>query len=332
MAIWDRGADAHAAPLVSGPTEPCQRHEPSEPQEAEPEAIGPIFDPRQAREWALVLQSQGIGYVLEPRHSGWFLHLPPAELARGLDAIDLYERENENWPPPAVRDVPRHAPSSWVAAAFVAMCLFFAYVTGPAALGSSWFALGRSDATLFTSQPWRSITALTLHADARHVLGNALSGTIFGTMVARRIGPGAALLALIVSGAAGNAMNALYHHASGHRSIGASTAVFAAIGMLAALQTVLFYRRSGESRRFGVMDLLAPVIGGLALLGALGSDRHSDIWAHGFGFLAGVLLGVGAGATLPVSARPPSRWLQLGFGALASGLVVGAWWLARTRL
>jgi hypothetical protein len=58
----------------------------------------------------------------------------------------------------------------------------------------------------------------------------------------RRLGAGATALGIVASGALGNLLNAVWHHSvSGHdhASIGASTAVFGAVGLLAATQLVL---------------------------------------------------------------------------------------------
>ena len=290
--------------------------------------IGPLFDGVQAREWALVLQSQSISYVMRNIGDGWILLVPPHEYERALDAIAQYEEENENWPPAPVRDTPRHAPSPVVAMAFFASVLFFLYVTGPVSRASAWFVRGRADAQLLFSEPWRVVTALTLHADAQHVLGNALSGTIFGTMVARRLGPGGALLAIVIAGSLGNLANLAYYFPNAHRSIGASTAVFAAVGILAAVQTVLDWGRRHERRRYGFIDMLAPLVGGLALLGSLGSGRYSDLTAHGFGFVAGLLVGVAAALVVRRRDRPPSRFTQFLAGGAAFLLVGGSWLLA----
>lgn len=290
--------------------------------------IGPLFDGRQARDWALVLQSQSISYVVRHAGEGWLLQVSPLDYGRALDSITLYEEENENWPPAPPRDTPRHPPSAVPALAFFVATLFFFYVTGPASRGSAWFVRGTSDAQLILSQPWRAITALTLHADAQHVLGNALSGTIFASMLSRRMGPGGSLLAIVIAGALGNFVNALYHMPDPHRSIGASTAVFAAVGMLAAVQTSIDWKRRHERRRYGLLDAVAPVVGGLALLGSLGSGRHSDLTAHGFGFAAGVLTGIVA--ALLVRRGSGSRLAQLAAGTAAVALVAGSWFLART--
>lgn len=298
--------------------------------------IGPIVDRQQAREWALVLQSQAIAYVVREAYdegeAGIVLQIAAGDYQRAMRSLELYEEENENWPPPRPRDVPRWEGSAVVPTAFVLAMLFFLYATGPVAGGSRWFSLGRADAVLLASEPWRMVTALTLHADAQHVIGNAISGSIFGVMLGRRIGPGGALLGVVLAGAIGNTFNALHHLAEGHRSIGASTAVFGAIGMLAAVQTALTLGREREDRglqRFRWIDVLAPLVGGATLLGALGAGGgNTDVWAHGFGFLAGIVLGSVAGLWVRRRDRAPSRWVQLASGTLAAAIVLGSWTLA----
>src|SRR5260370_24849726 len=101
-------------------------------------------------------------------------------------------------------------------------------VTGPAASESSWFVRGpASSERILHGEVWRAVTALTLHADMLHVLGNALSGSIFLSAVNRRLGDGRGPLLVLVSGALGHAPNAVWHRGA-HASICASTSVFAA--------------------------------------------------------------------------------------------------------
>jgi membrane associated rhomboid family serine protease len=300
---------------------------PAEPSEDEG-ALGPVSSRRRAREWSLVLQSQAIDSSLEFRPTGWVVRVAEPDRARAQSAIDEYEAENADWPPKRVRDVPRHAPSAFIPIAFAALAFFFAFVTGPSRDGSVWFRLGTADARLLFAEPWRMVTALTLHGDGKHVLGNLISGSIFGAAVSRRLGAGGGLLAIVVAGFAGNAANALYHLSDGHRSIGASTAVFAAVGLLAALQ-VWAHRAAPTTRTSRLLTVLGPVVGGLALLGSLGASPQSDLWAHLYGFLAGVVIGLVVGFVQHRRGEPPRRvWPQLLLGAAGLGIVLGSWQLA----
>ncbi|HSO00647.1 MAG TPA: rhomboid family intramembrane serine protease [Candidatus Nanopelagicales bacterium] len=296
-------------------------------------ALGPVPSERKAREWALVLQSGEIWYLLQLTRAGWVLLVRDDDYAIAASTIDRYESENRDWPPRPQRERARHPSSPFPALLFAAVALFFA-VTGPVAGASHWFRRGTSVAELVLhSEPWRAVTALTLHADTAHVLGNVISGTIFATAVQRRLGPGGAALAIVASGTLGNLANALWYHGilgQGHASIGASTAVFGAIGLLAGTQLLLDRAQaSGAARPF--WQKAAPVAGGLALLGALGASPHSDLLAHLFGLLSGALLGVLAGLGLRGRATSQRRWLQPALGAAAAAIVLGSWQVALIR-
>jgi membrane associated rhomboid family serine protease len=117
-------------------------------------------------------------------------------------------------------------------------------------------------------------------------------------------------------------MTALWYR-TGHLSIGASTAVFGAVGILAATQLTL--DKTAGPRPW--LERAAPVVGGLALLGMLGASPHSDLLAHLFGLFAGILVGLVAGRVMHRSQRS-SPWVQIGCALLTVGIVLGSWGLA----
>lgn len=291
-------------------------------------AIGPV-NQRKVRDWALVLQSMAVWHMVRWTFGGWVLLVRDEDYIRASTSIDRYEVENRDWPPRVTRERPRHAPSIVAPLLFAALVVFF-LVTGPVVSNSVWFQRGRAESTLVLgAEPWRAITALTLHADATHVLGNVISGAIFASAVQRRLGPGGGALAILASGTIGNVANAALHHAMGgdvHRSIGASTAVFGAIGILAATQLVLDHHHTEGKRT--LQQLAAPIIGGLSLLGALGASPQSDLGAHLFGFLGGVLCGLGVALVIRKTRPSPRPWLQIGLGVLTMVIIFGAWRLA----
>src|SRR5207253_8132371 len=104
----------------------------------------------------------------------------------------------------------------------------FYVVTGPAWRESAWARVGAADAArVLHGEPWRAVTALTLHADAAHLLGNVVSCAVFVTALARLVGVGVAGFAVLVAGTIGNLLAAALRRA-GHTSVGASTAIFGA--------------------------------------------------------------------------------------------------------
>lgn len=297
-------------------------------------AIGPIGSERKARDWSLVLQSIEVWHAVHGTSAGWILLVRDADYERSAASIDHYEVENRDWPPRRTRERPRYAESKVAPIIFMALLAFF-LITGPAAGGSRWFQQGSSVAELvFTSEPWRAVTALTLHGDAAHVLGNAVSGTVFASAVYRRLGSGGGTLAVLASGIVGNVANAFWYYGiqgEHHGSIGASTAIFGAIGLLAATQLSVNRSQSDGPPRSWT-ETAGPIVGGLALLGSLGASPSSDLGAHFFGFVAGLVIGLPAGLLVRRHDATPRRWwTQPALGALAAGLVLGSWQLALYR-
>jgi rhomboid protease GluP len=301
-------------------------------------AIGPVTNDRQAREWALVLQSMTIWHAMRRSVHGWVLLVRDEDYERASASIERYETENRDWPPPRARERLRFARSPVALLTFLALAAFF-LVTGPAR-PVRWFTRGQSVADLvLSSEPWRAVTALTLHADAMHVMGNVISGAIFGAAVQRRLGPGGGSLAILASGVAGNLANALWHQArgqGGHVSFGASTAVFGAVGILATTQMFVDRSQRPAGERRGWLEVVAPIVGGLALLGALGAGPRSDLGAHLYGFLAGAVVGLVAALAqarpwrrdAKVDRQPPRWWVQAVLGAVATAVVLVSWQLA----
>jgi membrane associated rhomboid family serine protease len=272
---------------------------------------------RHADEWALVLHSQGIEAAVRRGREGWLLETRAADAADARALLATFERENR--PSPTPLPAPVH-PFPWTAMALGSLALlwFFAW-TGPRGGGSEWFAAGSARASRMVAlgEWWRALTALTLHADLGHVLGNVLAGSLFAGSACARFGTGAGSALVLAAGALGNVANALYYRSGGHDSVGASTAVFAAIGVLAA--DALIARRLPRAGR------LAPFGAALGLFAMLGTSERADFGAHLFGLAAGLALGLPAARALP---RPPHpRWQALA-GALAVLALLAAWSLA----
>jgi membrane associated rhomboid family serine protease len=133
---------------------------------------------------------------------------------------------------------------------------------------------------------FRCVTALLVHTDTLHLLSNIFGIVIFGTTVAYYCGWGVGWLMILLAGAAGNWMTAgWYQHA--HLSIGSSTAVFAAVGLSAALMSRIYTKRDKPSWHSWM-----PVVGAAALMAMVGMAPHTDVAAHFFGFVSGLLFGL----------------------------------------
>ena len=103
--------------------------------------------------------------------------------------------------------------------------------------------------------------------------------------------------------------------------MGASTVVFGAVGILAALSLV-------RNRRHLQSRWPLPVAAGLALLALLGTEgKQTDLGAHLFGFAFGIGLGLAAEYLVEKHGRP-GPLLNALLALLSATVVVAAWWAA----
>ena len=138
---------------------------------------------------------------------------------------------------------------------------------------------------------WRPFTALFLHGDGGHIIGNLASGAVFGALVSKSIGPWKGWAMILLAGTFGNATTSLVTYPEAFISLGASTAVFGALGILSGIGLVENFR---EELRMPWLRVLAPLLAGLVLLGWLGGAAPGegiDVFGHVFGFSVGVLAG-----------------------------------------
>lgn len=269
---------------------------------------------KQIRDYTLVLLSQGIVHRLERTEEGPFeIYVTPENEKKATYQLRLYRREN----PPKEDNPPLPLAVSlqpiWVLLAPV-VCTMADF----GGLVQKMHALGISDADrVLRGEWWRTITALTLHADARHLVGNLISGYIVLNLMSYRIplarmAPFLALASVIANFGVALTVQTDY------RALGYSTFVFAAMGALAVIEFRLMPREThGLLRRF------APLCGAMSLAVFLGLGENADILGHAYGFIAGAVCGLipkkkmlrwGAPTTVTDLA-----WVVLYFGIFALG-------------
>jgi membrane associated rhomboid family serine protease len=222
---------------------------------------------------------------MDRRHGAILVRREWSELA--MAELCAYREENRDWPPPKQPAPPFVPVSAWPSLLMLGGLFFFHAVTGPWQAGSLWFKAGavNSPAILEQGEWQRLITALTLHADQGHLLGNCVIGGAMAQLLCRTVGFGAAWLSLLLAAALGNLLNIVLR-AEPHYSVGFSTAVFAAIGILCGRQLI----GGGPLLR----QLILPLGAGAGLLAMLGSGgeggsaRQTDLGAHLFGLLCGL--------------------------------------------
>lgn len=244
-----------------------------------------------ALEWMAVISSLGGDYFADYTEGNWIILVPQEQYRFFEKQIADYESER------VLFDKQRYECSchttvehntSYSALHVSLILLFIHLISGPSNMGGPLIETGLLSITgLFNGEWWRPITALTLHGDIAHLLSNSMFLIVFVPHICRCIGPTLTWFLILLSGIAGNITTCFFYEAP-HRSLGASTSVFAALGLLAGLAVITKLRERETklaSRAF---------IAGVAMLAVTGLDIDTDVLAHIFGFIYGLIFaGIG---------------------------------------
>jgi len=235
----------------------------------------------------LLLLARSIPFTVEKSFGIKRFYIPLNYEAFARKEIQLFDQENEDWPKGNLRSNDTLFGFSRLHFFIILFLTFFHWSVQNSSDSVDWLGIGMFNTEKVLSGEWyRSVTALTLHADISHLLGNCFGLFIFVNGVYQYIGGGFAWFLVLLSGALGNYLNGVFYQV-GHNSIGASTAVFGAVGILGAFGIRRYYfERKIQTRAF------IPVIGALGLFAMLGTDPRSDVVAHLFGLISGMAVGI----------------------------------------
>jgi len=285
-------------------------------------SVGATVDTDLAQLWSLVLHAADIDHSLHHGEAGWQLLVSEKDIFRATEELRLFSEENRNWPPERAAHSERESiveNSPPVLPVMGALVVFHA-ITGGWEANSHWFASGALDRVrvMHDGQWWRLITALTLHADSAHLLGNVFFGGLLVYSLCRYLGSGIAWFSVLLVGGLANGVNVVLHDDLYH-SIGFSTAVFGMVGMLSGMRL----RRIGDWHE--MVLALGSAASLLALMGS--SGERTDLGAHFWGVVVGLVAGMslaafGAGKR---ALAPTGQWLLFA-GSMA--MVLGSWWCA----
>lgn len=272
-------------------------------------------------EAAMVLEAVGIDSEVLFFDGEFYLIVRPEDEFEAREQLSLYARENRTVPK-AIPPFPPLGRGLHGTVLYIALLILVDGLVKWNDSGRKLVEAGSANAGLiWQGEWWRAITALTLHADIVHLSGNIAFGSLFGLFACQAMGPGIAWFSILIAGAGGNMLSALLQRTS-HISIGASTAVFAALGIQAAYTCVFWHGLSqNKFRRW------SPIAGGIMLLAFLGGPGPKiDVLSHVTGFLAG--LSVGALFGLKGTQYTTSGKWQAISGILTLLLVTIAWYFA----
>ncbi len=279
---------------------------------------------RDAGERALVVLAAGASYWLFEENGEWVLYTTQDDLPRIILELAAYERDERDRSAPVEEMHSGVSPLSLIFYAW-GLAFFFAITCQEP---TRWSELGASTTTqiLNKGEWYRIVTALTLHGDLSHLVGNIAVGIVFAFSLIPLLGTGVTWMLFLITGALGNAINVCVYHETWHSAIGASTAVFGALGLLVGCRVQATIHDSHQFRT-SASELVIPLGSGFALLAFLGTGgERTDYLAHLWGFLVGIPLGAIAAAsrinqrlTLPV---------QLLLACAAPSICIFAWILA----
>ncbi len=265
-------------------------------------------------EWSLVLSAADIRHRKRGTGGQYSLSVDPAQAADAVAALSDYDLERRRrrrapWP---LAD--RSSNVAWAVASAILLGQMWLDTDSPTAVA---YASGANRAAaLFAGEWWRPITALTLHADGLHAMSNAASALLFLSPLCRSLGGGTAFTLALLGGALGNLANAAIRGGD-YSGIGASTAIFAAVGLLAGT-------RLTADEAEPVWRRWRSLGAALAILAMLGASPETDVPAHLLGLVSGTAIGV---AFVRIARRPLDPFADACVG-IAGLVVLAASWAA----
>jgi rhomboid protease GluP len=266
---------------------------------------------------AFVLKAVGIEHVVAQNENRFVVLVSEEHVERAVEQLHLYDQESRPRPQPEPLKLHERA---WTGSLIYAIVLLFVAYASGAGLGNfDWYESGAlRHSAVADLEVWRVVTALMLHADVGHILGNLAFGIPYGYFASQLLGVGRAWASILVAAACANFVDAalMGEHQS---SIGASTAVFAMLGIVSA-----YAWQRGHSPFNRWAHRSAPLIAAVALLAFTGvGDERTDIVAHLAGFVVGALMGV-LQAQLR-SAQLDRRFVQRALATATCAAAAGAW-------
>ena len=251
--------------------------------------VGRFKSSQEAREYALVVLAMGLDCLIKVEENGYLIHGEEAFSEAIREEFRLYQEEQVYRPTPAT--VPIFGSGVELALVWVGILLFcFTRQIQYPEVETKYFS---SSLGIVTDGEWyRAFTSLFLHGDMPHLLGNAAFGSVFGILVSNSFGPLRGWGLIMLSGFIGNLLNIFIRFPESYFGLGASTAVFGALGLLVGSGLDVAWRE--RSFRKGVRAF-TPLLAGLIIFGMHGIGGPGiDTLAHLTGMVSGISLGLPA--------------------------------------
>ncbi|MCD4720374.1 MAG: rhomboid family intramembrane serine protease [Desulfobacula sp.] len=234
----------------------------------------------------LILASQNIENHVERENNSFNILVNHADMEKALIMIETYYKENKFFRlKQQLQEIPISSFKSYTAFSIMGLLwLVHALCLHTHIHEDMILKYGASALFILQGETYRAVTALFLHSDARHLVGNMAGMLIFGAPVITLSGFGVGPFMLLFAGTIGNLINA-HLYKTAHLSIGASTAIMGAAGLLVAFQI------TQKAKPFRLNNLM-PIFAGAVLIAMFSQGENTDVWAHVFGFFSGLASGV----------------------------------------
>lgn len=260
----------------------------------------------------VVLASQSVRAVIDTASDGSCdIFVPDDDVVKARQQLKKYRMENKDVQTP-VSPAPSgffFSPAALVLACFLAAIHYM--ITTQGLHNQAILNFGSSSYYLGQGQSFRAVTALFLHSDTDHLIGNLAGILVLAGPLLRVTGYGQGLLLLLAAGTTGNLISESFGRDL-RLSIGASTAVMAAAGLLGARRMTIGAK--GHSA-FPKLKVLFPFAAAATLTAMFSHGENTDVSAHLFGFLAGTGIGL---CYYPLSGPLSSRTI----GRISFGIVL----------
>lgn len=279
---------------------------------------------KKAHEAGLAVLAAGGVYWVYPYEGQYALVVRSQEVERLKSEVTIFQNKNRFWPrvSPELAEKKISAIPTW-SFLFFLCCIFYLQGAYP-----QLEEFGKNSSSDFReySQWWRVVTAATLHADLGHLAGNLFGLGLFGYFAVRYIGNGLGWLSIVVTAALSNFTNVILHWNDSFLSLGASTAVFSALGIVSGFPIGSILKSGGKIDR---RQWLIPLSGGLMLLAWMGGGNYLiDVAGHLWSYLWGMIAAIAFGYySLQAKIKKAGQTTLL---SITWGLVIICWTLALT--
>ena len=237
---------------------------------------------KQVQEISLVLASQNIEHWTYSFEHSWMLLIDKSLVKKSQKLLKLYTQENKK----VKQLVPNLELSLSPLIILIVPILFYfwsmADIFDPWAIRQAGKSIA---ANILDGEWWRCITALTLHANAKHFLSNIISGYFILNLLFLRRNPIKASAVVLLAAISANFFVAFTIKES-FSSLGFSTYVFASLGALALVEAI---EATKNDLDVSMWRKLQPLYSAFLIAVMLGVGENSDILAHFYGFILGVI-------------------------------------------